>query len=325
MTLTPEQLEARRHGIGGSDVPAILGLSPWRTPLDVYLEKTGEGAPAPADDSPDTPIYWGNVLEDLVAREYSKRTGHKVRRVSRQLRHKEVRIATANIDRLVVATEDGPGVLECKTARVSTDDWGEPGTDEVPDYYLAQVVHYLAVTGHGWADLAVLFLAERRFAIYHIRRDDELVASILDTEQRWWREHVEARVPPPPMSAEDMARMWPKDNGSQVVATPSVEAACRELAAVKAGLKKLDEQKAALESEIKGAIGEASALVDPAGRPLATWKASKPSKRIDWPGVVETLAARYGIDEAGVDEAVAENTIEMPGSRRFYLKVKGGE
>lgn len=311
--LTERQLAARRRGIGGSDVPAILGLSPWKTPLDVYLDKIGESDPGAVDDGPDTPIYWGNVLEDLVANEYAKRTGHKIRRVRRQLVHREIEIATANIDRLVVAHPDGPGVLECKTTRHISDDWGDAGTDEVPDYYAAQVVHYLGVTGYRWADLAVLFLADREFRVYHIERDDDLAHSLLITEQEWWMEHVEARVPPPPMTARDMARLWPRDSGSRVISTPEIESACAELAGVRCEIKRLEARKGQLETEIKRHMADASALVDPTGKTLATWKAPKPSRRTDWRALAEHLGAR--------PEYIEKYTTEQPGSRRFLLKI----
>lgn len=315
-----EWLEARRSGIGGSDVPAILGLSPWKTPLDVYLDKIGESATDAVDDGPDTPIYWGNVLEDVVATEYARRTGHKIRRVNRQLVHPEIRIATANLDRMVVSTPAGPGVLECKTARAANDDWGEPGTDDVPDYYLAQVVHYLGVTGYRWADLAVLFLSDREFRIYHIERDDDLVSHLLESEQEWWREHVEARIPPAPMSVEDMKRLWPRDSGREVVSSRDIESACSELAGVKERLNVYEKRKGELEARIKGFMEDASVLVDPAGKPLATWKAAKDSTRTDWKAVASELGSIIGGEK--YDAIVSAHTRTIPGSRRFLLKTK---
>jgi putative phage-type endonuclease len=315
-----EWLAVRRRGIGGSDVGAILGVSPWKTPLDVYFDKIGESDPGAVDDGPDTPIYWGNVLEDLVAEEYAKRTGHKIRRVNRTLIHPEISIAIANLDRLVVSHPAGPGALECKTARAANDAWGDHGTDEVPDYYLAQVVHYLGVTGYKWADLAVLFLADREFRIYHIERDDDLIESILSTEQQWWRDHIEARVPPPPMSAEDMLRLWPRDNGKQVVASPDVEAACRELANLKAQLKESEKHKTELEESIKEHMADAAVLIDPTGKPLATWKAAKDSVRTDWKAIANAISEH--VDNGLFGTVSAEHTSTVPGSRRFLLKTK---
>jgi len=315
--LTAEQIKQRRLGIGGSDVAAIMGLSPWTTPLDVYLEKLGESTDM-VDDSVDTPIYWGNVLEDVVANEYAARTGYKVQRRNEPRLHPSLSIARANLDRIVVSHPDGPGVLECKTAGRRSDDWGEPGTDEIPQYYLTQVVHYLAVTGYAWADLAVLFLGDRQFAVYHIRRDDELIQSILDIEKSWWRDHVEARVPPEPMSADDLLKRWPRDTAGEVVASPAVEQSVIDLRAVRAEEKVIADRRNELEFGIKTAMADASVLVAPSGKPLVTWKAAKDSTRTDWKGLANNLLEKLPPDER--DSALAGFTFVSAGSRRFLLK-----
>lgn len=89
-------LAARRSGIGGSDIAAICGLSPYQTPYDVWLDKLGQGE----EVDPNSPgIYWGTVLEDVVAREYAQRTGAKVQRVNTMMRHPEADFALAKINR----------------------------------------------------------------------------------------------------------------------------------------------------------------------------------------------------------------------------------
>ena len=314
MALTAEQLEERRAGIGGSDVPAILGLSPWKSPLDVFLEKTGQAPPQPETAA----TYWGSVLEDIVAQEYARRTGAKLRRVNRILTHPKVPVARAMIDREIVAHPEGPGVLECKTAGRRTDDWGEPGTDEVPPWYASQIIHYLAVTGRDWADLAVLFLSEREFAIYRVRRDEELIEHILAEEQRFWREHVEAGVPPPPRSLEDIRKLWPRDDGSEAVASPEVEAAIQRLRQIREESKRLREAEQEAKAVVQEAMGTAAVLVAPDGRRLATWKASRDTTVTDWRAVAEALKA--AVPEAVWEQAVAEHTETRPGARRFLVK-----
>jgi len=310
--LTEQQLEERRLGLGGSDIPAILGLSPWKTPLDVYYDKTGEADPLPVDDGPDTPIYWGNVLEDLVAEEYAKRTGNRIRRHNSAIVHQHIKIARANLDRIVIGGPNGPGVLEVKTARNA---WG----DEIPDYYLPQVVHYLAVTGYQWADVAVLFLADRKFRIYHVDRDDEICTALLSTEEKWWNDHVVARVPPEPMSVDDMARAWPIDSGREIIAPEDIASACYDLSQVREELKQLDEKKRLLELRIKKAMGDAATLISPDGSRLATWKSSKPTKRTDWKAVSTELAEL--VPENIYGNVATKHTKETAGSRRFLPKV----
>ncbi len=296
----------RTRGIGGSDAAAILGLSPWRTPLEVYLEKIGERQPQP--DTAAT--YWGRVLEDVVAEEYARRTGAKLRRVNRTLAHPDHPVILANLDREIVAHERGPGVLEVKTAARRSDDWGEEGTDEIPEHYLAQVQHYLGVTGRRWADVAVLFLGERLFRIYRIHRDDELVGALFEEELRFWREHVEPRVPPEPRTLDDIRRRWPRHEPDRVLmAPPDIVEAAEQLAALRAELKALETREKELLAAIQKAMADAERLDAPDGRTLATWKAVA-SKRLD------TKALRKAHPDI-VREFERETE-----SRRFLLKVR---
>ena len=130
-------LEARKTYIGRSDLGAIVGVSRYKTALDVYLEKTSELSEEVNNDA----TYWGNVLEEVVAQEYSKRTNLPLKTETTLLRHKEHEFLGANIDRWVGSKEY---VLECKTASfMMARDWGEEGTDQIPESYIVQVAHYL--------------------------------------------------------------------------------------------------------------------------------------------------------------------------------------
>jgi putative phage-type endonuclease len=295
----------RMRGIGGSDAPAILGLSPWRTPVDVYMEKIGE-----APQIEDTPaMYWGRALENVLAEEYARRTNARLRRVNRTLVHREHPFLIGHIDREVVANERGPGVLEVKTAGRLTDEWGEPGTDEVPEHYLVQVQHYLAVTGRAWADLAVLFLTEREFRIYHVPRDNDLVKVILAEEIRFWREHVEPQVPPPPRSLDDLRRVWPRHRpGSISVASPEITAAAAQLAALRGQIKALEARADELVFAIQQAMADAEELHAEDGRVLATWK-SVTTRSIDTKAL------------ANAHPDIVSGFMKEKASRRFLLKI----
>lgn len=235
-------LEARRKGLGGSDAGAILGLNKWSTPLDVYLDKIGQAEPIEDNDA----MYWGRTLEDIVATEYTKRTGNKTRRINKILQHKDHDFILANLDRDLISSK---GILECKTA-LRSDGWGEDGSDEVPDSYLAQVMHYMAVTNSEFADLAVL-IGGRDFRIYTIKRDDDLINEIVKREVAFWNDHVLAEVAPDPVSTADFNNRWPKDNGESVVADHNQEQRVNTLRQIKNKIKDLNSSAKELESEIK--------------------------------------------------------------------------
>lgn len=269
-------LAERRLGLGGSDIAAVCGLSPWRTPYDVYADKLGL---APEQDDNDA-MYWGRVLEDVIAEEYARRSGHKVRRVHRILRHPKHAWMAANLDRAIVTNDRGRGVLECKTAGAfKLADWGDEGTDEVPVYYRTQVQWYLAITGYDYGDLAVL-IGGRDFRVYTLPRDDELIDDLVRIGERFWREHVAAGVPPDAVNAADLAAMFPADDGSTVIASPEIATAVARINEIRREEKELKAQRDRLEFDVKQWLAESSTLTDATGSPLATWK-TQTSRRVD--------------------------------------------
>lgn len=257
--LTQKQIEARKQGIGGSDAAVIAGISQYKTPLELYYEKRGEIDPP--DLSNNQAVHFGNVLEDVIAQEYVRRTGKKVRRINKMLRHKDHDWMIANLDRMV----DGENrVLEIKTASQSSE-WGESGTDEVPMPYLLQCQHYMAVKGVEMSDLAVFMLDRSRdFRIYHIPRDQELIMMLIDQEKEFW-ERVQSARPPEldckHRSASDLIkRLYPGTNGETIELSPESQEMHNELLTVKADIKvaksRERELKNLLLSEIReGAIG----------------------------------------------------------------------
>ena len=267
LDMTRDQwLEARRSGIGGSDAGAILGKNKWRTPLDVYQDKIGS---APATEENEA-MYWGRNLEDLVAKEYEIRTGNKIRRNNRIVKHPEHDFIIANLDREIVGKD---GILEVKTSRVASD-WGDPTTTEIPASYLAQVQHYMAVTGADFADVAVL-ISGSDFRIYHIPRHEELIAAMIEAEVKFWIENVLAGVQPDPISATDMKTLWPVDNGETLVTTNGTTKTVAQLKDVKQQIKDLKADEKDLTIEIQKVMANNSILEDGDGHTLATWKERK--------------------------------------------------
>ncbi|MGM0903094.1 MAG: YqaJ viral recombinase family protein [Bacillota bacterium] len=177
-----EWLLERQKGIGGSDAGVILGINKYRTAFELWLEKTGQVDPVEIDNEA---IYWGNEMEDVVAKEFEKRTGKKVRRSNFTYSHPELSFIKANVDRLVVGES---AVLECKTANAFlAKEWEG---DEVPATYLVQVQHYLGVTGREKGYIAVL-IGGNRFIWKEIERDEELINMIFDAEKHFWEYHVQ--------------------------------------------------------------------------------------------------------------------------------------
>ena len=219
-------LEARRLGIGGSDVAAILGLSKYRSPYQLWLDKTGR---TEVEDSQSEASYWGNTLEDIVAKEYAKRNGVKIQRVNATLVHPEYDWMRANIDRAIinpdisgnVRIKDGKlttdHILECKTAnQYLAKLWGDEQSEQVPDYYLTQVQWYMGITGASMCGLGVL-IGGQKFRSYQVAFDPELFEMLTEECSKFWLEHVQNDVPPAPTTFDDVLHRWSTHNPDQAV------------------------------------------------------------------------------------------------------------
>jgi putative phage-type endonuclease len=256
-------LAERRKGIGGSDVAAILGLSKWRTPLDVYLDKTGQ-LDAPAESEP---MLWGKLLEPVILGEFARRHGVELERPDGVIRDPQHPWMLASLDGWAPELE---AVVEAKTARTA-DGWGEDGTGEIPAYYQTQVAHYLAVTGARLAFVPVLIGASD-FRVYQVERDDGFIADLVEAERAFWHDHVVAGVPPDPINAADAARLWGRDNGETLEVAPEIADDVEELRALKSQAKDMEERIGSIEDRLKVTCRDAAAIACD-GRTLATFKA----------------------------------------------------
>ena len=300
----------RSKYLGGSDIGPLLGLSRYRSPLEVWMEKTGKEV----KKLDSLPLRFGSFAESFVASEYSRSTGFELIHDESIYVHPEYSFMSAHIDRFVLEDSSSSSssptrILECKTANpFSLGDWGEVGTDEVPMSYLCQCIWYMAITNLNRVDLAVLF-GNSDFRIYEIVRDKELEAIILQKANLFWNEHVLKDVPPPAMSEEDCQTLFRKGDPNK-----SVEAKAKTL-----GLTKRLQQ---LNSEIDVRAGEISSIKQSImrqmgaaetltyqGKVLATWKAPKPSFRLD----SKTLEQEH-------PEIASLYKIPVQNSRRLVIK-----
>lgn len=265
----------RMSYIGGSDVPAILGISPWKSAFEVYLEKTAQKRPD--DLSGIERVRWGTILEEIVAREYAERTGRSLRRVNRLIRSKSYPFMAAHIDRNVLNER---GILECKTAGVmQAKYWGEEGTDQIPDHYLPQVMHYLYVTEADWCDVAVL-IGGNDFRIYRIEKDEEYFAFLVEAELEFWARVVEL-VPPAVGNAAEAKMAWPRTKVGTVAADDEAYRAWKQLADVTRDVAVLEERSDELKAVMMAQMKDIGDTLVYDGKTLATWKEQKGRTSVD--------------------------------------------
>ena len=303
-------LSVRKQGIGSSDAAAACGLNPYKSQLELWMEKTGRDGNLPKSDPHDeeSPTYWGNILEPIVAAHYTKRTGRRVRRINAVLQHPDPNLPwmLANIDREVTGSSEVQ-ILECKTAGINGAKLWKEG---VPEYVQLQVVHQLAVTGKQAADVAVL-LGGQHLEIHRIERDDRLIARLIELERHFWH-YVETDTPPPADGSESADQalrcLYPEDDGQAVDFTDdrNLSAAFADWLSVRQSIAEAEKLEAKLKQSLQQAMGAATKASFETGS--VTWKKAKDSVVLD--------VTRMLQDHPEFQERYA---LTKPGSRRFVV------
>jgi putative phage-type endonuclease len=253
-----EWVVERTKGIGGSDASVILGFNPWKSPFQLYIEKTG----GQVEEINNEAIYWGNVLEDVVAKEFSRVTGKKVRKRNVMFRHPEHDFMIANIDRDVVGEK---ALLECKTTNAFNADAWEG--DHIPPAYICQLQHYMAVLGYEKAYIAVL-IGGQKFVWKELERDDEFIELMIEAEKEFWEEHVMKNIPPEidgtNSASELLKKMYPQDNGETVMLeSDKAETLIEAIESIKSEIKEKNTLLKEYENKLKLMIGDAAVGVTP--------------------------------------------------------------
>lgn len=247
-------LEVRRSGITGTDISAIMGSNPWKTPLQVYLEKIGEAEPKEMNER----MKWGHILEGVVANEYAERNNVRIHAFPDvTVRHHEHPIFLGSVDRFVgdsviydekSQTVTGADcILEIKT---SGHEW-----DEVPIYYVMQVQWYLGICDLPYADLAALF-GGQKYAQFRIERDDFLIDIMQDAALSFWHDHVEKRVAPDPTTPQEFSARFPYAKAASVEANDEVAEKIARYLALKEKADALQKEMDGLKMDIMNFAGE---------------------------------------------------------------------
>lgn len=254
----------RRTYLGSSDVAAILGLSKWKTPLDVYFEKLGQAQP-PGPEK-ERIFRRGKRLEPVVLDMLAEELDYEITARGARYRDPGYPWMAAEID---AETEiDGERVnIEVKTVHpFAAGEWGEMETDEIPIHYAAQAMYGLMVTGRQRCIFAALFGADN-LVTYDLRRDEETIDGIRAKAIAFWTDHVLAKVPPEPIVLDDVYRLLRRDSDTIVEADKDLT---RLLAAYKEAKSRESAAGAQIE-ELKYQIGVrvlgADALAIPSRKP----------------------------------------------------------
>lgn len=274
--------------LGGSDAAAVMGLSPWATPVELWQQKTGRKAKPEPDAAALKRYARGHRLEPFIrdmAVDKLTEMGLQVELLACNERYVDAEhcFLSCEIDfelRLTGTLVIGGTEYQLDGEHINADaksvtgfarrKWGEEDTEDVPIEYAAQFMHGLMVTGRRFCLVAAL----RSFDdvdVFWTVRDDETIAAMRPKLVSFWIDHVLADVPPDPMKFDDIKALFPNDDGTAVDASQEIADKVERLRQVKAEIKSLEEAEEALTFDIADWISP-HALLNFNGKQIASWK-----------------------------------------------------
>ena len=259
-------LALRNTGIGGSDAGVIMGLNPWKSQYQLWMEKTGQADPEDLSDN--QCVYWGQKNEGNIADWFSEETGKKVERCG-MLQSLEYPWMLANVDRLIVGEDAG---LEIKTAGVSQ--YRKWKDDEIPDAYYCQCLHYMAVTGADYWYIAVL-LGGNEARWKRIERNEEDIKTLIEAEKEFWNLVQTQTAPPVDGSlscSQALAARYADSRDEEITLPEEADTLIARINVDTEIMDKLKEQISLNQNRLKEMLGDAEA--GRVGSFKVTWKAT---------------------------------------------------
>lgn len=304
-------------GLGASEIGAVAGLSPWKTPLEVWLEKTGQ-APAFAG-SPQT--EWGHWVEPSLRGWYVESIGRSVMVPTESLYHRDHGFVRATPDGIVLRDNDEwDYLLEAKKVGWrQAHRWGEPGSDHVPSEYLAQTQIQMAVTGLDRAEVVATIGGEPP-EVWVVNRDGEFIEMLLACAVEFWG-FVERREPPPVDGSSAwagyIAERYPFSRDDYAKASAEDEANLAAVLALRTELTRIEQAEGRLLNLLKASIADCAGLETSRG--LLHWKPQKGRTAVDWQAIAVNLAHERGVPVAELNARIAANTTHSKPSRPLRL------
>lgn len=322
---SPEWLALRRKYVTSTDVAAILGIHPYRSQMEVWLDKTGRSEPKPASIS----MMKGTTLEPLIRKLWTEK--HHLKIFKPEL---DQSFVFSNSDfPLWLASIDGQvqqnATLELFEAKHTDNrkwksfdgiwsDWGEEGSEDIPDQHAAQVLVGMACSGLQAWNLGAIITNE--FRTYRGGRDDLLISSLYEMSAKWWNDFVKQdRIPPADGSKSTdraLAQMFPRNAGTDLVPANAAQTALvKQLRAARVVTKMAEADEAQVIQNLKKEIGDRAGLQGVDWK--IYWKLTEPKPKPDFERIADHLISQYSVPEPEVSRLKAEITKTAEAQRRF--------
>lgn len=271
--LTEEQRARRCNGIGASDSAIIMGYSSYKTPYELYLEKTGAVEP---DEEMTEQQYWGNALEPVILKRFEQENNVTLT-FPDTIYHPDYPFIFANLDGWI---ESERAVVEAKSANsFQRKEWDMSINDGIPLVYLIQIAKQCAITNATRGYCAVL-IGGMEYKQFIYERDRELEQAIIQSDIDFW-EGVQHRREPLPINTSDCRLKFPKPSPEKIAeATFKTTHALKGLADCKSKIKRIEEDMEFHKMQLMSHMGDAEYLMGMDGEIMATWKATKKGTRV---------------------------------------------
>lgn len=297
MTEREAWLEWRRHGLGGSDAAVLLGLSSYRSPVELWLDKMGELV-----DEPTEAMEMGSALEPLIQERFEAKTGQSVQEAQKWVEHPQRPWMRATIDGLV---QDGDEL--CLYEAKATSGWA--WKDGIPDYVMVQIQHNLEVTGLDRCYLVVFRGDRLAVQVEEVARDPEVIAAIVQAEEHFWTHYVLPRKCPPavgtPSEAEALKAAYEESEPDSVDLGDEGASLVLDMRRAQAARKEAEREEGKAKAGIMTLLGKAE-VGTVNGDVAVTWKTVE-TRRLDQ----KRLSAEH--------PEVVEAYSSVGRSRRFIL------
>ena len=260
-------LADRATFIGGSDAPAIINVSPWKSRVKLWREKTGKD---PVDNLDDVErVMAGKLMEDVIGRLYTWKYGIKLRRINERVPMKDAEFpAAAQLDRKVEGLRK---IIEIKNVDISQKaKWGEPDSAECPVYYYTQIEHQLMCSRYDEAEAVPFFggnTVERRF----VARSDEFIDNLYAAEYEFWK-LVQQDIPPEPMTDDEACLIWTNPQESKVSAEAIAAHLVGYIQAGKDQIKTIKRREGLARLMLMRMMENLGDTLTVGGKPVCTWK-----------------------------------------------------
>lgn len=273
------KMEDRKKYIGGSDVGAIMGVNPWRTPLDVFFEKTGMRE---IEEIKNEYVYWGKKIEPLIIQKFIEKTNLSCFEEISIRYHDKYTYLAAHVDGLIGDHKQNcSAILECKTTSFfKKKEWGEEGTDKIPLYYKMQVAHYCNIYDLPKCYIAVLF-GGNDFRIYEYNRDLKFEKDIENKLVDFWENHVLTMEPPILIKIEEANELYSTSTkDSFKVADNDILNDYYEMIEIQQKISALENEYDSYKLKMMNFLKDAETLIENNGNKLCRWKTQKSNRFI---------------------------------------------